>query len=112
MRLRALVRCLMVACLGFVLSQAGAAYAMPAGGHAEQTSMSGSPCPDQHDSSASQNCPLICPLSCFVMPSAVDARRNPHGAAVRFDKSLAHVSSVRLAPDDPPPRAGELQHQA
>jgi hypothetical protein len=102
---RALMHILLVACLGVILAQASAACAMPAAGHADHAAMADGPCPPDRDASAMPvNCALICPLSCAVVPSAVDGQRTPYVAKVRFDDVLPVVTGVRLAPDDPPPR--------
>ena len=102
---RALMHVLLVACLGVILAQASAACAMPAAGHADHAAMADGPCPHDGDAaSGPATCALVCPLSCLVVPSSVEARRAAYVARVRFDDVLPVVTSLRLAPDDPPPR--------
>jgi len=102
---RALMHVLLVACLSVILAQAGAACAMPAASHSGHAAMGDGPCPHDHDAStAPGTCALICPLSHLVVPTAAGEERTPYVARVRFDEILAVVSSLRVAPDDPPPR--------
>ena len=101
---RALLHTLLVAVLGVVLAQAGAACAMPLQPPAAQAAMSDGPCHHDRGAGLPKACPMICPLACLVLPSAAMPRRAPFAAPVRFDEIVRALSSLRLAPDDPPPR--------